>query len=147
MLRFFHDGTRQHDWITDMLQTGDRAGAQGFPIHDRGIHFVSTGAGKDRAFAGVEIRVVLHNPDRSFDRIETRSAAVQNFTTGPQGTRDSTAILLLACQNPFTAPDRTGSPMPGEADSSAAGASFPRWRLFLRRRGASAKIRSTIINC
>ena len=130
-----------------MLQTGDRAGAQGFPIHDRGIHFVSTGAGKDRAFAGVEIRVVLHNPDRSFDRIETRSAAVQNFTTGPQGTRDSAAILLLAFQSHFTALDRTGSPMHGEVDSSGAGGLFHCWRIFLSRRGQSAKSQSQIINC
>ena len=97
-------------------------------------------------------RLVVFYPDQSvmefsFDRIETRSAAVQNFTTGPQGTPDSAAILLLAFQSHFTALDRTGSPMHGEVDSSGAGGLFHCWRIFLSRRGQSAKSQSQIINC
>ena len=76
LLRFPHDGARQDDRIADMFDAGDRTGAQGFSIHDRGIHFVCASAGKDRAFAGIEMRIILQHLDRNFDRIEARSTAV-----------------------------------------------------------------------
>ena len=47
MLRFFHDGARQDDWIAHMLDLSNRARDQGFSIHDRGIHFVCARAGKN----------------------------------------------------------------------------------------------------
>src|SRR5205814_1998832 len=132
MLRFPHYGTRQDDRIADMFDAGDRAGAQGFSIHDRGIHFVCASVGKDRAFAGIEMWIILQHSDRSFDCIEARSAAVQNFTTGAESMLDSSAIFLLAFRSHFAALDRAGSAMDRECDSK--GVLFHCWRIFLDRR-------------
>src|SRR5690348_17472090 len=117
MLRFFHDGTRQDDWITDMLDTSHRSGAQSFSIHDGRVHFIGPGTGKNRAFASIEIRIILHHPDRGFDRVETRSPAVENFTTRAERVLNSRTIFSLALGSHFAPLDGAGATMHRQCDS------------------------------
>ena len=145
MLRLLHHGARQDNWIADMLDAGDRTRAQGFPIHDAGVHFIGAGAGKDRAFAGIEMRIILQHADCGFDRVETRSARVQNFAAGAESVLDSRTIFPLAFGSHFAALDRAGSTMHRKCDS--IGVLFHGWRIFLRRRGQSAKSQSQTTNC
>jgi hypothetical protein len=114
-----------------MLNAGDRTGIHGFSIHDGSIHFACAGAGKDRAFAGIEMRIILQFPDRSFDRVKTRSAAVQNFATDAKRMLDSSAILLFALRSHFVSLDRAGAAMHRECDLSVL---FHCWRIFLDSR-------------
>jgi hypothetical protein len=75
------------------------------------------------------MRIILQHLDRSFDRIEARSTAVQNFTTSAESMLDSRAIFLLAFRSHFTALDRASSTMDRERDSM--GLLFHCWRIFL----------------
>ena len=92
--RFFHDQARESYRVLDVLQRADRARFQRLPIHDRRVQLVRPGAGKDRAFAGIEMRIVLEHAHGRFGRVETRSAALQNFVAGGQRALQSGAIFL-----------------------------------------------------
>ena len=80
--RFLHDRSREQDRILDAAHTGDRAGAQGRAVHDRGVEFVVAVIGEHRALAGVEARRVLEYEDRLGDRIHAAAAAFQHRVAG-----------------------------------------------------------------
>ena len=80
--RFLHHHPREADRIANVLHARDRPGFERFAVHDRGVELVRALMGEDRAFAGVEQRVVLQHMDRRLDRVEARAAFLQHLVAG-----------------------------------------------------------------
>jgi hypothetical protein len=54
------------------------------PLHDRGVHLLRAGGGKDGAAPGIEQRVVLERDDGGANRAERAAAAREDVTAGGQ---------------------------------------------------------------
>ena len=92
-----------------MPDVANRAGFECFAVHDCSIHFVDSGGGKDRAFAGVEIGIVLEGAHRRFSRVQARTAMLQNFPTGSERIFDSGAVFVFALRRHLAALHRSGA--------------------------------------
>ena len=106
--RFLHHQPGETDRILNVSNVRDCPGFERLAIHDRGVHFIDACGREDRAFAGVEKRIVFERAHRRFGCVQTRTAVLQNFPAGPKRVFDSGAILALAFRRHFAALHRSG---------------------------------------
>ena len=133
---FFHDRSREGDRIADMFNAGDGTGTARFSIHDGGIHFIRASACKNRAFAGIKMRIVFQHAHRRFDRVQCRAAAAQDRNAGPQRIFDPGAILALAFRCHFARLDRS---RPSMHDQGNVGLAHGRSRRTVLRISCSSR--------
>jgi hypothetical protein len=114
--RVLHDATRERDRIFDVLESGHRAGAEPAAIHDGSIELDRTGGGEDRPFASVEQRVILENPNRRFDGIETRAATLEDRVSTRHGEAQRRDVRGFTLRRHVLPEDGTGATMNDERD-------------------------------
>ena len=99
-----------------MLHVSHSPGSAVASIHDRCIHFVGAGAGKDRAFAGIKARIVFQHPHGCFSSIERQPATLQDLIARMQRILNSGAIFLFALRSHLGALDRAGTPVDNQCN-------------------------------
>ena len=129
LLGFFHEHPREADRITNVPQICHCPCFERFAIHDCRVQFVRSGAGKHRAFAGIEMRVVFEYAHRSFGGIDARPAVFQNVVAGLQRALQASAIFALAFRRHRAARNCSGAAVDNEPNF------FRFWHVcFFRRR-------------
>jgi hypothetical protein len=96
----FHHRAGEADRVARVRRPRHRAGPTSRAFHDRRVMFDPALVSEDGAAAGVEMRVVLQDPDRRLDRLQRGAAAVEQGAAGLQRLveRGSAARILFVGQ-------------------------------------------------
>ena len=78
MLAFVHDSAGHHNGVLGGGHAGHSASHVGFAVHDGGVEFVLSFAGKNSAFACIEKWVIFKHSNGSNHRIGARATCVQH---------------------------------------------------------------------
>jgi len=115
MFGFLHEEAGETDRIADVTQVRDRAGLERLAIHDGGIELVRAGIGKNRALAGIEVRIVFEDAHGRFRGVETGTTALQNLVTGAQRALEAGPIFFFTLRCHLRAVDRAGAAMDNQS--------------------------------
>jgi hypothetical protein len=90
------DAAGQGDRMSHVGDAGDRAVAEGVPLHDRGVHLHRAVGGEDGAPARVEARIVLHGAHRGLDGIDGAAPILQADPPRGHGIADALTQVVAA---------------------------------------------------
>ena len=82
MRRALHDRPGGEDRVFGAADPGDGAGSAVAAVHDRGVHLVGAGGGRNGAAPGIEERVVFELDYRRRHRVERRAALGEDVAPG-----------------------------------------------------------------
>lgn len=94
MLAFLKDESGGLDGVTEMLDTGDAAGAHAAAVHEEGVKLNAPVGGEEAATAGVEGGVVFKDGDGGFNGVKGGGAAGEEVVSGLKGSTDASLVGL-----------------------------------------------------